>query len=142
MIKAVLRKATLSLAIVKGLATRAVLFVRSRRIRKARGIFLKSVLSAETVRKEKGIDPIVHDLKSWPIYFNAVLAGVKTFEVRLDDGRGFAAGDSLRLKEWIPDLEIYTGREIRVLVKYAMELDLEKVGVVSWPIVIMSIERI
>jgi ribosomal protein L16/L10AE len=85
---------------------------------------------------------MVHDLKSWPIYFNAVISGIKTFETRLDDGRGFAAGDSLRLKEWDPVLEIYTGRELRVLVKYAMELDLAKIGVVSWPIVTMSIERI
>ena len=37
-----------------------------------------------------------HDLKTWPVYFDAVKRGEKTFEVRRDD-RGFQKGDKLRL---------------------------------------------
>jgi Domain of unknown function (DUF3850) len=40
-----------------------------------------------------------HDLKTWPVYFNAILSGEKTFEVRKND-RGFHVGDILHLKEF------------------------------------------
>lgn len=40
-----------------------------------------------------------HDLKLTPPYFQAVMEGRKTFEVRQND-RGFQAGDSVTLKEW------------------------------------------
>lgn len=39
---------------------------------------------------------IVHELKTWPVYFDAVKRGEKTFEVRRDD-RGFQKGDTVRL---------------------------------------------
>ncbi len=39
---------------------------------------------------------VVHDLKTWPVYFDAVKRGEKTFEVRRDD-RGFQKGDTVRL---------------------------------------------
>lgn len=39
---------------------------------------------------------IVHELKTWPVYFDAVERGEKTFEVRRDD-RGFQKGDTVRL---------------------------------------------
>lgn len=58
-----------------------------------------------------------HDLKIWPDYFEAVVDGSKTFEVRLDD-RGFVEGDTLRLREWSPDTEEYTGREVLRRVGY------------------------
>lgn len=40
-----------------------------------------------------------HVLKTAPPYFEAVLTGDKTFEVRRDD-RGFQRGDTLRLREY------------------------------------------
>lgn len=38
-----------------------------------------------------------HILKCWPIYFDAVARGEKTFEIRRDD-RGFQKGDVLVLQ--------------------------------------------
>lgn len=58
-----------------------------------------------------------HELKTWPDYFEAVLDRSKTFEVRLDD-RGFVESDVVRLREWNPDTEEYTGREIQKRVTY------------------------
>jgi hypothetical protein len=42
-----------------------------------------------------------HDLKTWPIYFQPVFDGRKTFELRNND-RGFNEGDSLTLSEFVP----------------------------------------
>lgn len=43
--------------------------------------------------------PRTHRLKCWPTQFAAVLAGDKTFEIRLND-RDFRQGDFLLLEEW------------------------------------------
>jgi hypothetical protein len=53
-----------------------------------------------------------HDLKCWPGYFEALMDGSKTFEVRRDD-RKFAVGDELLLREWNPDIEQYSGRQLK-----------------------------
>lgn len=68
-----------------------------------------------------------HDLKTWPAYFAAVERGHKTFEIREND-RGFAVGDILLLREWVPpplDLDGttlvgggYTGRSCTRTVTY------------------------
>jgi hypothetical protein len=44
-----------------------------------------------------------HELKTWPVYFERLLSGEKTFEIRKDD-RGFQAGDELVLQEFDPEL--------------------------------------
>lgn len=62
--------------------------------------------------------PKVHDLKTLPEYFAAVLDGIKTFEVRADD-RGFAVGDTLLLREW-SFVDGYSGRECTRIVSYIM----------------------
>jgi hypothetical protein len=56
-------------------------------------------------------------LKTWPIYFAAVLDGSKTFELRRDD-RGFTVGNVLRLEEWDPRTQEHTGRSVDVVVTY------------------------
>jgi ASC-1-like (ASCH) protein len=68
-----------------------------------------------------------HKLKTWPSYFEAVLHGGKTFEIRLND-RDFAVGDWLILEEWIPPVSLdelspkeYTGRKLKKLVTYVMQ---------------------
>ena len=61
-----------------------------------------------------------HELKTWPEYFAAVLDGSKRAELRYDD-RGFAVGDVLRLREWDPDEERYSGRECSVTVTHIVQ---------------------
>ena len=63
--------------------------------------------------------PREHELKTWPEYFGAVLDGSKTFEARFDD-REFEVGDTLHLREWDPETEAYTGREMRRTVSYKL----------------------
>jgi hypothetical protein len=67
---------------------------------------------------------VTHVVKVWPDYGDALDAGVKSFEYRKDD-RGYAVGDDLHLREWVPHpddepwhqdniaakMERYTGRE-------------------------------
>ena len=53
---------------------------------------------------------MLHDLKILPDWFNAVISGVKTFEIRKDD-RNFQPRDVLLLREW--DGTAYTGRTCR-----------------------------
>ena len=60
---------------------------------------------------------MIHELKIWPPYFDAVRSGEKTFELRKDD-RGFKVGDFLALNEW--DGESYTGRTELVKVTYML----------------------
>lgn len=74
----------------------------------------------------------IHELKILPQYFEKVLDGSKTFELRKDD-RGFEVGDKLILKEYIPGYidwtgpeeviieEKYTGRELQKEISYVLK---------------------
>lgn len=53
-----------------------------------------------------------------PEYFQAVIDGRKTFELRRDD-RGFSIGDTLALTEW--NGSDYTGREYRCKIDYILK---------------------
>lgn len=55
--------------------------------------------------------------KVWPQYFEKILNGEKTFEIRLADFE-CRSGDVLLLKEWDPESNIYTGRSVKKTVKY------------------------
>lgn len=59
----------------------------------------------------------VHELKCWPHFFAAIKVGTKLFEIRRND-RGFSIGDVLRLHEFDPIDEVYTGRFIERRVTY------------------------
>lgn len=61
-----------------------------------------------------------HNLKTWPRFFGAVMAGVKTFEIRKND-RGFMNGDTLRLEEWDPETQTYTGAVLLKYVRYVLD---------------------
>jgi len=50
---------------------------------------------------------MTHELKCWPVYFEAIREGTKTFEIRKDD-RNYRHGDTLILREWNPLTEAYT----------------------------------
>lgn len=55
--------------------------------------------------------------KVWPEYFEAIVKGRKTFELRLNDF-DINEGDVLLLREWNPKTKEYTGREIEKVVGY------------------------
>lgn len=60
----------------------------------------------------------VHDLKCHVEAFEAQIARRKSYEFRRDDRGGFEVGDILRLREWLPGPERYTGRLCLVEVTY------------------------
>lgn len=59
----------------------------------------------------------IHNLKTWPEYYEAVINGVKTFEARVND-RDFKVGDVLNLIEYDVNPKEYTGRNSYYLVTY------------------------
>lgn len=61
-----------------------------------------------------------HALKTWPDFFERILDGTKTFEVRKEDDRRFSVGDTLLLQEWLPGSKRYTGRELAREVTYIL----------------------
>lgn len=61
------------------------------------------------LRSQRANEPRIHDLKTWPEFFNELLTGTKTFEVRRND-RDFRVGDTLVLMEWSQTYG-YTGRQ-------------------------------
>lgn len=64
-----------------------------------------------------------HFLKCYPGYFNAIVSGNKTFEVRLND-RDFEVGDILILMEYmensIDPIASYSGRAVARKVSYML----------------------
>jgi hypothetical protein len=67
---------------------------------------------------------VTHELKTWPVFFGAVLNLTKTFEVRKDD-RPYALGDELFLREFVPQGQTqkgyYTGRSCYRKVNYILK---------------------
>lgn len=58
--------------------------------------------------------------KVWPEYFQKILDGVKTFELRLGDF-DCKEGNILVLREWDPKTKEYTGREIEKKITYIVK---------------------
>lgn len=56
---------------------------------------------------------MTHEVKILPEYYDKIVAGLKTFEVRYDD-RGYSDGDILVLREWRNG--IYTGNIVEAFV--------------------------
>ena len=51
----------------------------------------------------------VHYLKCWPMYFDEIQMGRKTFEIRSTVDRIFQAGDQLLLGAFDPEQQMYVG---------------------------------
>lgn len=62
---------------------------------------------------------MIHELKTWPRFFQPLLDGIKKFELREDD-RNFQVGDILNLREYIPETSDYSGRFIKFMVVYKL----------------------
>jgi len=58
--------------------------------------------------------------KIWPKYFQKILDGDKTFELRLADWK-CNEKDILILKEWNPETKDFTGRVIEKKVSYVLK---------------------
>jgi len=64
--------------------------------------------------RESFMSTSVHELKIEPQFFEQVLSGAKTFEIRKDD-RGYQKGDTVNLSEYDPRASFepqFTGRGI------------------------------
>lgn len=61
---------------------------------------------------------VEHAVKSWPSFFEATLSGAKTHDVRRTADRDYRVGDTLRLQEFDPVKQHYTGREVVVRITY------------------------
>ena len=71
---------------------------------------------------------MIHELKILPEYFEAVIEGRKTFEIRKND-RVFEIGDMLALNEYA-DGKRYTGNSCLVYVDYILRGEYCKEGYV------------
>lgn len=78
---------------------------------------------------------MIHQLKQKSEFFERVISGEKTFEVRVND-RGYEPGDYLALNE-IDSEENYTGRSCIVYVNYIL-CDLP--GLLAENVIVMSIK--
>ena len=65
----------------------------------------------------------IHELKTWPEFFQEIYCGSKTFEVRTrgTDEEPFCPGDVLVLREYERDTHTYTGRYTCREVAYVLE---------------------
>ena len=55
--------------------------------------------------------------KIWPKYFELVLCGKKTHELRVADF-SIEEGDTILLREWDPTMKSYTGRQLEKTVTH------------------------
>jgi hypothetical protein len=62
-----------------------------------------------------------HELKSWPLFFQAFVDGLKKHDLRDIRDRTFEPGEIVRLLEWDPDGSGYTGRELWMVVTYVTD---------------------
>lgn len=89
------------------------------------GLVVADEMHCKKVIKKK---TMTHSLKTWPEYFNEVVIGNKTFEIRKYD-RDFKVGDHLLLKEYDPfseDIDFgftpgYSGRTVLCKVTYILK---------------------
>jgi hypothetical protein len=83
--------------------------------------------SSLTTPALEGIEPVreavIHELKCWPEFFSEISAGRKRHDLRRCDDRHFHVGDRLRLREFDPKAERYTGRCLVVCVTYITSAD-------------------
>ncbi|MEG1757673.1 MAG: DUF3850 domain-containing protein [Oscillospiraceae bacterium] len=98
------------------------------------GIPVKTVLFDSGIPAEQ----VIHEVKILPKYFEQVQSGAKTFEYRKDD-RGYKVGDIIKLMEYQPESDTYTGNCSEAEITYIL-----KGGELNIPTgyTIMSINRL
>jgi hypothetical protein len=83
---------------------------------------ITSVTEAHKIQEALGVmydEPKHHHVKAWPEYFQAIINGTKTFEVRVND-RGYMEGDHITIEEWCPNINQYTGRISEHVIGYVL----------------------
>lgn len=68
--------------------------------------------------------PKEHTVKAWPDYFEDVVIGAKTAELREND-RDYREGDTILLSEYCPRLKCYSGKQCRLKVSGVLRDDSE-----------------
>ncbi len=63
---------------------------------------------------------MVHELKTWIEYFQSIVSGEKSFELRKND-RNFKTGHELLLREFNKDTNKYTGRILHRKITYVLK---------------------
>jgi len=63
---------------------------------------------------------MVHELKTWIEYFQLMVSGEKSFDLRKND-RDFRAGHELLLKEYDKDSKKYTSRKLHFKITYVLK---------------------
>jgi Domain of unknown function (DUF3850) len=77
-----------------------------------------AAISAKPMRTAGHRPSVEHRVKSWPHLFEATALGVKTHELRRVNDRDYRVGDTLRLQEFDPVTQRYSGRELTVRITY------------------------
>jgi len=62
----------------------------------------------------------LHELKTWPSNYQAMVDGVKTWDWRRDDDRDFEVGDRITFFEFDPHEQRDTNRELQMVISYIM----------------------
>ena len=73
----------------------------------ADGSALGDPVSASPLQSDNCAEAVMHDLKCWPMFFEQLKSGEKTFEIRKDD-RGYKVHDILMIREFDGTLNEYT----------------------------------
>lgn len=65
----------------------------------------------------------IYELKSWPQFFNPILNGTRTSDIRNKTDREFRVGDKMLLNEYDPFGTGYTGRSQSVEITHIISND-------------------
>lgn len=66
--------------------------------------------------------PRLHKLKVHPQFYQKIEERLKNFEIRYND-RDFRVGDLLKLEEYDPDTQCYSGRSVLVNINYITDFE-------------------
>ena len=61
--------------------------------------------------------PITHIVKSWETFYRDIITGERTSDIRLNDRR-YAVGDFMKMEEYDPVSQTYSGRFRTVVITY------------------------